>query len=563
MEMGTEDGVTELDAVWRALKPWGKFQSFQLFLILLDFIPASFAILSAVFTGYIPEYVCDVPTAVNNATSDLGNVSFTQHQCSYDVYANEGNTSKILESRSCESYSFTNENSYAYQWNLVCSRSNLAALAQSLVLAGQGLGALIMSHLADRFGRKTVHVISHVGVFCSMIVMAFSQNIYMLLALRLITGTFQQGIVCTGKTLALEIFPREARAHTAPAGFITWGMGLMILSLYGFVFQDINWRYLQLAIAAFSLYALAEWWMMDESVRWLLSNGRLDEAKRILKKAARWNKVDYKEVESVLNESVNLTATETPEANLHEKEMKILTNGSMNHDEMESDMTIQTVKKYTVIDILKNPSLRVNTFILWYTWIVATGTYYGLTLVSSHLAGDRFINFFLSGVIEIPSQVISFCLLNRIGRKWTMILWYAISGISLIIATVLLTVFEDNEVAGIVATAFSLIGKSAITGSFSIVFLYTPEIYPTNYRNSGLGISSSISRIGGILAPFVSNLALIALWIPGAIFGGMCLLVVLLALRLPESATHELPTTIAECETWENNKNSDNKNKLL
>ncbi|XP_053406151.1 organic cation transporter protein-like isoform X2 [Mercenaria mercenaria] len=486
MEMGTEDGVTELDAVWRALKPWGKFQSFQLFLILLDFIPASFAILSAVFTGYIPEYVCDVPTAVNNATSDLGNVSFTQHQCSYDVYANEGNTSKILESRSCESYSFTNENSYAYQ-----------------------------------------------------------------------------GIVCTGKTLALEIFPREARAHTAPAGFITWGMGLMILSLYGFVFQDINWRYLQLAIAAFSLYALAEWWMMDESVRWLLSNGRLDEAKRILKKAARWNKVDYKEVESVLNESVNLTATETPEANLHEKEMKILTNGSMNHDEMESDMTIQTVKKYTVIDILKNPSLRVNTFILWYTWIVATGTYYGLTLVSSHLAGDRFINFFLSGVIEIPSQVISFCLLNRIGRKWTMILWYAISGISLIIATVLLTVFEDNEVAGIVATAFSLIGKSAITGSFSIVFLYTPEIYPTNYRNSGLGISSSISRIGGILAPFVSNLALIALWIPGAIFGGMCLLVVLLALRLPESATHELPTTIAECETWENNKNSDNKNKLL
>jgi hypothetical protein len=45
--------------------------------------------------------------------------------------------------------------------------------------------------------------------------------------------------------------------------------------------------------------------------------------------------------------------------------------------------------------------------------------------------------------------------------------------------------------------------------------------------------------------------ALIALWIPGAIFGGMCLLVVVLALRLPESATHELPSTIAECDKWE------------
>ena len=34
-----------------------------------------------------------------------------------------------------------------------------------------------------------------------------------------------------------------------------------------------------------------------------------------------------------------------------------------------------------------------------------------------------------------------------------------------------------------VATGFSLVGKSAITGSFSTVFLYTPEIYPTNYRS--------------------------------------------------------------------------------
>lgn len=45
--------------------------------------------------------------------------------------------------------------------------------------------------------------------------------------------------------------------------------------------------------------------------------------------------------------------------------------------------------------------------------------------------------------------------------------------------------------------------------------------------------------------------AMIALWIPGAIFSGMCLLVVLLALRLPESSSHELPTTIAEFDQWD------------
>lgn len=48
MEGGTGQ---ELDSVWRAVNPWGKFQILQLSLILLDFGPAAFAILSAVFTG--------------------------------------------------------------------------------------------------------------------------------------------------------------------------------------------------------------------------------------------------------------------------------------------------------------------------------------------------------------------------------------------------------------------------------------------------------------------------------------------------------------------------------
>ena len=34
----------------------------------------------------------------------------------------------------------------------------------------------------------------------------------------------------------------------------------------------------------------------------------------------------------------------------------------------------------------------------------------------------------------------------------------------------------------ICATVFTLIGKMAITGSFSTIFLYTPELYPTNMR---------------------------------------------------------------------------------
>ena len=46
------------------------------------------------------------------------------------------------------------------------------------------------------------------------------------------------------------------------------------------------------------------------------------------------------------------------------------------------------------------------------------------------------------------------------------------------------------------------------------------------------------------------------MWIPGAIFGGMCLLVAVFALRLPESMAHELPTTIAECNKMDQDSDS-------
>lgn len=98
----------------------------------------------------------------------------------------------------------------------------------------------------------------------------------------------------------------------------------------------------------------------------------------------------------------------------------------------------------------------------------------------------------------------------------------------------------------------TFVGKSAITGSFSILFIYTPELYPTNLRytyiycqltniisnenvyflnffflqikeifnfqklliteiyfsqkNAGIGYSQAFSRLGVIISPFARTL---------------------------------------------------------
>ena len=48
-----------------------------------------------------------------------------------------------------------------------------------------------------------------------------------------------------------------------------------------------------------------------------------------------------------------------------------------------------------------------------------------------------------------------------------------------------------------------LTGKFGFTMAFSVVYIYTAELYPTVLRNIGIGMCSSAARIGSITAPYV------------------------------------------------------------
>ena len=49
----------------------------------------------------------------------------------------------------------------------------------------------------------------------------------------------------------------------------------------------------------------------------------------------------------------------------------------------------------------------------------------------------------------------------------------------------------------------AMVGKFAIAGSFALVYLYTAELFPTQVRNIGAGVSTIGARLGGIFSPIV------------------------------------------------------------
>ena len=100
-------------------------------------------------------------------------------------------------------------------------------------------------------------------------------------------------------------------------------------------------------------------------------------------------------------------------------------------------------------------------------------------------------------------------------------------------------------------TILAQIGRFAITGSFSMVFLYAVEIFPTVVRTVGLGSSSTCARVGAVIAPYIGReLAKQSPGAPLVIFGITSIIASTLVLFLPETRNTSLPDTIQQGETF-------------
>lgn len=95
--------------------------------------------------------------------------------------------------------------------------------------------------------------------------------------------------------------------------------------------------------------------------------------------------------------------------------------------------------------------------------------------------------------------------------------------------------------------AFASVGKLGASAAFAVVYNYSAEIFPTVVRNSGLGMSSSIARLGSISAPQIALLGTyVFTWLPYVIFGTVAALGALLVCLLPETEGLPMPETIQD-----------------
>jgi len=360
-------------------------------------------------------------------------------------------------------------------------------LVASAGFVGMFLGAAISGRLADRYGRRLIFQGTLVLFSIGAVLSALAPTFETLLAARVIAGLGLGGELPVVATLVSEFSPRAQRGRMIVLLESFWAYGTLAAGLIAlFVLPQFGWRGAFLVAALPALYVAYLRSALPESPRYLAERGRSAEADAIVRRVERASG----------GALLTLGAAIAP---------------------MRSGRTS--------ISQLWSPAYARRTAMLWILWFGITFTYYGIFLYVPSLLAARGLSevrsnefFFLSTIAQIPGYFSAAWLVERWGRKPTLVTY--------LLGTAAAAFLFGNAGTGTDAFVYAALLSFFNLGAWAIVYTYSPELYPTAIRATGAGIAAAVGRLGGIIGPFLTPVLVPTLGQSGVFALFMALLVV-------------------------------------
>ncbi|XP_040574273.1 organic cation transporter protein [Lepeophtheirus salmonis] len=488
---------------------YGQFGPYQKLIYLLfsfPYVMTSMQLMGWVFVGAELPHRCLLPNETQG-TAMFHSQNLPEEELFQCVYK--------FNNESCEEYVYDTSvvrDSVVKNWNLVCKDSERRARISAAPMIGYLFGGLFFGSLLDKIGRKLTFLVATNILFISGCFASVAPGFQTFLIARVIIGFAIPGVEATCFVMGMELVGPTKRTL---AGILCWffeSIGLMCTVCLAYLL-DYNWRLLQAIYSLPLILFVSYYWITPKSPRWLMSNKRYDEANDIICKMMKSNGYE--------NSKPNVT--------------NILKNIAQN------EKKDTPVMQYTYFDLFRYPSLCIKTLILNWLWIVTSSLYYVLLLDQKELSTDPYIGFFITVALQIPGYIYVIYSLEHpfFGRRKSLIGMLFLTGICLVLHP-----FLHFEGSKWIRVSVSMMGRFAANCSYTILNLYSTEQYPTVVRGIGFSFSLTVSRLGGILAPYI---LLIGIYSP-LVFGFGALIAGILTCTLPETLGRHLPETIEESE---------------
>ena len=336
---------------------------------------------------------------------------------------------------------------------------------------GQFVGALVFSWAAERWGRVPCAAAA-TAIFAVMsLACAGAGGFTVLLAFRFIQGIGVGGEMPVAAVYISELSRARGRGRFFLAYEMIFPIGLMVTGQVGAVLVPLlGWKTMFLIGGLPGLIIAVLLLRLPESPRWLIGKGRLGEAETVIA-------------------AMEATSRSAPQAVVPEPAMA------------NRSVASNTVRgKWSE---LLAPAFRGRTLIVWTLWasafLIANSlntwmptlytTVYHLPLRLALRAAS------MTNVAQVLLLLLAAMTIDRIGRKYWMMGAFGAGAVLLGI----LAFGGTRDVSWVIVLStlsYGLIGSIA-----AVVYLYTPEIYPTRMRAIGTGVATSWLRIASAIGP--------------------------------------------------------------
>ena len=361
-------------------------------------------------------------------------------------------------------------------------------------LVGMGLGAVLISPMADVLGRRTVLILSAAIMSVGMLVSAATSNVTELWLCRFVTGLGIGGVLATGNTLLAEYAPTRWRDFVISTMVIGYPTGAIIGgSIFAYLVSEYGWR------SAFIFGGMASTVLLPflliylpESLDFILSRRRPNA---------------LAQVNSVLRRLGKPPLTALP---------------AIPHEETETK---------AVVGVLEPRYLRITLLMVLSYFMLMFSFYFVLSWTPKNLVDLGF---------TVQQGIFALLMINVGGIFGGLACGYFTRRLNArsVTSYLLVGLFFAIVGYGMVQSGFVpmmtlafLVGfflMSAMAGLYIIV----PKVYPPNVRNTGTGLAIGIGRVGAMVGPALAGYLIAVGWERVAYYSVLALPVLISALAV-------------------------------